>query len=197
MVSVLMIEIPVVLASASPRRQELLKELVDTFEIDSADLDEDALTVSDPWETAKGLALAKAKAVSLRHPGKLVIGGDTVVAFESEAGQFTQLAKPTDVADAQSMLGQLAGRSHVVITGLALARDGEGAADAATTQVRFRELSDAEIAKYVATGEPMDKAGAYAIQGGAAGFVVSVEGSISNVIGLALELLREMLDTVH
>lgn len=197
MVSVLMIEIPVVLASASPRRQELLKELVDTFEIDSADLDEDALTVNDPWETAKGLALAKAKAVSYRHPGKLVIGGDTVVAFESEAGQFTQLAKPTDVADAQSMLGQLAGRSHVVITGLALARDGEGAVDAATTQVRFRELSAAEIAKYVATGEPMDKAGAYAIQGGAAGFVVSVEGSISNVIGLPLELLREMLDTVH
>ena len=182
----------IVLASASPRRRELLAQLVPNFEVVVAPVDEEALTVADPWATAEGLALAKARAVAISRPDALVIGGDTVVAFEAETS-FVQLAKPRDAADAQRMLRELSGRSHVVITGVALvSADGERSF-AETTTVTFRDLSEDEIAAYVATGEPMDKAGAYAIQGDAAGFVVEVDGSWSNVVGLPVERLREAL----
>jgi len=163
------------------------------FLVEAADLDEGALTVADPWETASGLALAKARLVASRHPDALVIGGDTVVAFEFGPGRFEQLAKPRDVDDAEGMLARLSGRSHVVITGLALVGQGKEVAEADTTTVWFRDLDPEEIVAYVATGEPMDKAGAYAIQGGAAGFIEATEGSISNVIGLPLELLARLV----
>ena len=184
-----------ILASASPRRQELLRELVTEFEVVPADVDEEALTVSDPWETAESLARAKAKWVQERFPDALVIGGDTVVAIAEGAG-YRQLAKPCSFDDAVEMLRTLSGRHHLVITGICVAKAGVIQSEAATTEVTFRELSDSEIHNYVATGEPMDKAGAYAIQGGAAGFVSEVKGSHSNVVGLPLEALRDILARV-
>jgi septum formation protein len=184
--------LPVVLASASPRRQELLRQLVSCFEVIPAHVDEDALTVDDPWETAARLALAKAQTVAANRPDSLVIGSDTVVAIEEATG-FRQLAKPSDATDAVQMLTALSGRTHYVITGVALVHVQRMWVESDTTKVQFRKLTEAEVSDYVETGEPMDKAGAYAIQGGAAGFVESVEGSTSNVIGLPLELLERML----
>ncbi len=183
----------IILASASPRRQELLRQLIPQFEVVHAEVDEEALTRDDPWETAKGLALAKAESVLARHPDALVIGGDTVVAIGES---WLQLAKPSDAEDAARMLRLLSGREHVVITGLAVVGPGIRTVDAATTRVLFRAFEAAEINEYVATGEPMGKAGAYAIQGGAAGFVSAIEGSWSNVVGLPMELLERMLQAL-
>ncbi len=183
---------PVVLASASPRRRDLLRELVPEFTVDPADVDEDALTDDDPWVTAQRLAREKALAVRERHPDALVIGGDTVVALEGEAG-WSQLAKPLDEADARRMLGLLSGRTHTVITGVCLVWPGGLSAFTEATRVTFKAMSEGEIGAYVATGEPMDKAGAYGFQGGARPFVERVEGSVSNVIGLPLERLEEAL----
>lgn len=180
------------LASASPRRKELLRELVTDFEIVPSDVDEDALTVVDPRETAKLLALAKAKKVFESRPDALVIGSDTVVALPSFESTM-QLAKPKDARDAEAMLGMLSGKSHWVITGVALVGPGIERAETDETEVVFRVLTSEEIIAYVKTGEPKDKAGAYAIQGGAAGFVERTEGSISNVIGLPMELLESIL----
>lgn len=183
---------PVVLASASPRRHELLAQLVPEFQIAVADVDEADYADEDPWEAAESIASAKALEVATRYPDSLVIGGDTIVAFDV-AGLMVQLAKPVDRDDAISMLESLSGRKHVVITGVCLASPDGGSVFTATTAVTFRALNREEIERYVDTGEPMDKAGAYAIQGGAAGFVTSIEGSLSNVIGLPLEALAEAL----
>ena len=157
---------PVVLASASPRRLDLLSTLVAVAVVDAADVDEDALTVPDPWATAEGLAVAKRDVVAARHPNAVVVSGDTVVALEVD-GAWCQLAKPADAADAAAMLALLSRRDHVVITGMALCWPGGADAFTATATVRFRALGPGEITTYVATGEPMGKAGAYAIQGGA------------------------------
>jgi len=186
---------PVILASASPRRQELLRSLVAEFLVVPADLDEDALTELDPWVTAERLALAKAKWISQQYPGHLVIGGDTVVAYEDAAG-WHQLTKPTDPADAIQILTQLSGRSHVVITGLAVVYPGGEELTHDHTEVTFRPLSEPEITDYVAAGEPMDKAGAYAIQGGARDFVADTKGNISAVVGLPVEKLAEILGRI-
>ena len=163
------------------------------YKVDSADIDEDELTCDDPRSTAERLALAKADAVAVRHPNSLVIGADTVVAFLDSPPE--QLAKPLDEEHAAQMLGKLSGRTHTVFTGVALVGPDIRWVGSDETRVSFRHLTDQEIRRYVSTGEPMDKAGAYAIQGGAATFILKVEGSISNVIGLPLELLRSVLKT--
>lgn len=181
---------PIVLASGSPRRKELLARLVPTFEVLVSDVDEEALTVADPLETAERLAEAKARAVSVLRPDALVIGADTVVFLGNE-----QFAKPRDAADARRMLRALSGRIHTVATGVALAEPKRVIVFHDRTHVTFRDLTDAEIDAYVATGEPMDKAGAYAIQGGAGAFVIRREGSESNVVGLPLEALRGRLES--
>jgi septum formation protein len=178
----------VILASASPRRRELLASLFASFEVIVSDVDEEALTVSDPWETATSLAEAKAGAVARRHPDALVIGADTVVALGND-----QLAKPSSKEEAVAMLRQLSGQTHVVITGVATVLNGHLRSFSDTTHVSFRPLCEEEILRYVSSGEPMDKAGAYAIQGGAAGFVSAREGSLTNVIGLPLEALTSHL----
>lgn len=186
---------PVILASGSPRRKELLGQLIEEFEIIVPELDESTLVQSDPWGTAESLALAKASLVAKRNRNRVVIGGDTVVAIalnESES-LYRQLGKPEDRDDARRMLRQLSGRRHVVITGMAVYTPHGTEVFSETSQVAFRELADDEIDAYIATGEPMDKAGAYAIQGGAAAFVAEVEGSMSNIIGLPLEALEERL----
>lgn len=196
----------VVLASASPRRSDLLRELVEEFIVDPAHVDEDALTEPDPWVTAQRLAREKALVVFDRHPNSLVIGGDTVVAFpkdgnwdnvemplERKETSWVQLGKPENEADAKFILESLSGQKHVVVTGVCLVWPGGFAAFTETTYVTFKPMGDQEIAAYIATGEPMDKAGAYGFQGGARPFVQRVEGSVSNVIGLPLERLEETL----
>lgn len=183
---------PVVLASGSPRRQELLRGLVEEFTVDRADVDETPVPGETPWQTAERLAALKAAAVFERRPDSLVIGGDTVVAL-MERGEYALLAKPLDAEDATRMLRRLSGKDHLVITGVALQRPFSTDVFSVTTTVWFRELSDQEIADYVATGEPMDKAGAYAIQGGAKAFVERYEGSLTNVIGFPVEEIGERL----
>lgn len=195
---------PVILASGSPRRKDLLSHLIETFEVVVPDVDEDDAESLDPRELAEGLALAKAQAVFHHRPEALVIGGDTVVAVpkdicglsEKDWGPghlFDLLAKPADEDEARAMLRRLSGRTHLVVTGFALLWPGGSAAGADASYVAFRDLSDEEIAAYVATGEPMDKAGAYGIQGYARDFVSRIEGSVSNVTGLPLEKLEQAL----
>jgi septum formation protein len=185
----------VVLASASPRRRELLAQLLERFDVVPASVDEEALTDPDPWVTAQRLAREKALAVFGERGDALVIGGDTVVAIETGAG-WRQLAKPADESDAARMLRELSGRTHVVVTGVCLVWPGGMSAFTEASRVTFRELGDEEIARYVATGSPMDKAGAYGLQDASQDFVARVEGGVDNVIGLPLARLREALQSV-
>jgi septum formation protein len=179
---------PLVLASASPRRQALLAQLGIFFLVDPADVDESA----QPRESAKTyvtrLAQKKANAVSVRHPGSVVLGADTTVTLDGEL-----LGKPRDVAEAERMLSRLAGRTHLVLTAVAI----EGphpAVQTVQTEVTFARFPPEALAFYAASGEPLDKAGAYALQGLGGFLVERISGSHSNVIGLplveTLELLR-------
>jgi septum formation protein len=191
---------PIVLASGSPRRKELLGKMVGAFTVEVSDVDEEALTVKDPWETAERLASAKAKAVAdarvaRRETGTIIIGGDTVVAVPI-GGEMVQLSKPTSAEDSVRMLGLLSGRRHAVITGIAIYSPFCSLVASDTAWVTFRELSEAEIRDYVASGETMDKAGSYAIQGGAKGFVEKLEGDIETVVGFPTKVLRRMLRQV-
>lgn len=187
---------PVVLASASPRRKELLAKLIEDFIVDPADVDEDALTVAEPSVTARSLSREKAMAVFERHPESLVIGGDTVVALPSEGG-WTQLTKPLDVEDAVRILAQLAGRTHHVITGVCLRWPAGMINFTEDSEVTFRPLTETEIRDYIATGEPMDKAGAYGLQGEGRHLVEKISGSVTNVIGLPMEALEQELRKVR
>lgn len=190
------LSLPVVLASASPRRTELLRKLVPDFQVIPAHLDEDALTDPDPWVTAQRLAREKCLAIAGDHPGALVIGGDTVVALPNEDG-WEQLTKPTDVEDAVRILTRLQNNTHTVITGVCLRWPGGLSAFTDESKVTFRSVSESEIRAYIATGEPMDKAGAYGLQGEAKDFIAKVEGSITNVIGLPMEKLQEALKAIR
>lgn len=164
-----------VLASASPRRAELLGRLGLDFEVRPAEIDESVLVGESAVAYVGRLSAAKAAAVA--RPGELVIGADTIVALDGEI-----FGKPTDHADATRMLERLSGSSHHVHTGVTV-----GARSfVVSTAVRFAQLSAAEIAWYVGTGEPFGKAGAYAVQGAGGAFVQSIDGSFSNVIGLPL-----------
>lgn len=185
----------VVLASASPRRHELLKQVVAEFEIEPADIDEDGLTVTDPYETAMRLAEAKARHVAKNHPGKIVIGSDTVVALRID-NKWVQYSKPTSHANAIEILSQLSGKTHSVITGVSVVRDEKVETSFAETQVTFHSVSPAQIQEYVQTGEPMDKAGAYGAQGMGAFLVEKLEGSFDTVVGLPVSLVREMISKV-
>jgi septum formation protein len=179
-----------VLASASPRRRELLAELVEAFEVRPAEADERPLPGEKPEAMVIRLALAKARAIA--GDGELTLGADTVVALGDEI-----FGKPADAAEASAMLARLSGRTHEVWTGVALVAKEESAlrerACAERSRVVFRPITPEEIAAYVASGEPLDRAGAYAIQGGAAPFVETLEGSWSNVVGLPVERVRELL----
>jgi len=180
----------VILASASPRRAELLARVAYPFDVLPAAIDESRLPGENPRAHVRRLAREKALRVSSDAPDAWVLGADTIVVRDDEV-----LGKPADERDAARMLASLSGRRHEVLTALAWARGGEVADDALScSEVRFRELGDGEIAAYVATGEPRDKAGAYAIQGGAARFVCDVRGSVTGVIGLPLEDLRALAE---
>jgi septum formation protein len=164
-----------VLASGSPRRRELLEGLGVRFKVRPVDLDESPLPSEAPRDYV--LRLAVEKAAARVEPGELVLAADTTVVVDGEI-----LGKPRDDDDARRMLRLLAGREHAVLTGIALGK----VAEVDETLVRFAPLSEAEIDWYVSTGEPRDKAGAYAIQGLGSLFVEAVEGSYSNVVGLPI-----------
>ena len=176
-----------VLASRSPRRSELLRAAGIPFTVTPADVDETPLAGEDAAAYALRIAEAKAAAIAAA-PGDVVLGADTVVVID---GQL--LGKPADDADAERMLRLLSGRRHEVITGVCICRRGEMVRDAAVTKVWFAPLSDAEIRDYIASGEPMDKAGAYAIQGLASKFIPRVDGSYANVVGLPVDLVYRYL----
>ena len=178
----------VILASASPRRAEILARCTYPFAVIPAEIDESRRAGEDPESYVRRLAREKATHVSRLHRDAWVLGADTIVAQDDEI-----FGKPADDGDAARMLARLSAAPNRVLTGLAWARDGAPVANAMSrSEVRFRRLSDAEIADYVAGGEPRDKAGAYAIQGGAARFVTAVSGSVTGVIGLPLEELARL-----
>lgn len=177
---------PIVLASASPRRQELLGFYGIPFEVIPSGADEDA--TGDGKAQVRELARRKCLDVASRCPGRLVLAADTLVCVEDQV-----LGKPHNEEDALRMLRLLSGRSHQVHTGVCIAcPDGTLLDRVATTQVTFLAVEDELLRRYITTGEPMDKAGAYAIQGRAGAFISSIEGSPTNVIGLPLEVLTEL-----
>jgi septum formation protein len=179
----------VVLASQSPRRRELLRLIGIAHDVVPAHLDESLLPGEEPVAHAERLARAKAAAVAARHPHAAVIGADTVVVLDGYI-----LGKPADRAEAARTLRRLSGRTHTVHTAVAVARDGQVESGVESVEVTFRPLSDAQIAAYVATGEPMDKAGAYGIQGYGAVIVERVHGDFFAVMGLALGRLVGLLE---
>jgi len=173
-----------VLASASPRRAEIMRNAGIPFVVRPADVDESALPGEAPDDYVVRLAERKARAVEARSD-ELVLGADTTVVVGGE-----MLAKPADTADARRMLGLLAGRPHYVLTGICFKRGERVVRDRASTQVWFAPLSPDEISDYVASGEPMDKAGGYAIQGLASKFIYRIEGCYFNVVGLPVALVH-------
>lgn len=178
--------VPFILASGSPRRRELLAYLGIPFEVIPGNAAE--LTQGKPEELVCANARAKALAVSIHQTDALVLGADTIVCLDDKI-----LGKPRDAEDARQMLRSLSGQWHVVYTGVCLARGEETATCCEATRVLFARMSEQDIEQYVQTGEPMDKAGAYAIQGIGGQFIEKIEGSPSNVIGLPLTLVRRML----
>jgi septum formation protein len=193
-----------ILASSSPRRQELLREIGIPFQVHAANINEDQKPEEAPIAYALRLAREKAEAVAAGYPQSYVLGADTIVVLQGEV-----LGKPIDHADAVRMLRLLSGHAHEVTTAVSLIAPSALAPStpaasavapgtlaetrASTTKVYFREIAEAEIQQYVAGGEPMDKAGAYAIQGGASRWTDRIEGEYSNVVGLPLSLVTEML----
>ncbi len=179
---------PLVLASASPRRVELLRATGLTVDVHPVEIDETPLEGEPGAATALRLARLKAAAAAARLPGRAVLGADTVVVADG-----LTLGKPSGPAEARAMLARLSGRWHEVVTGVALiVPGGRELFEAATTRVLFAALDAAEIDAYAAGPEPLDKAGAYAVQGAAAWFVEALEGSASNVIGLPLATVRRL-----
>jgi septum formation protein len=180
---------PIILASASPRRAELLRAAGVEFVVRVADVDETPLHGEQPQPYVLRLARAKAAAVARRsEAGAVVLGADTTVVFGSEI-----LGKPADDEDARRMLRKLGGAWHEVITGVCLARGTREVTAAEVTRVKFAPLSESEIEWYVSTGEPKDKAGAYAIQGYGSRFVERIEGNYANVVGLPVQAVYQML----
>ncbi len=184
---------PLVLASGSPRRREQLKRIGLTFDVDPPWAPEQGWDGSEaPTSFARRTAMAKAAEVARRRHGSLVVAADTIVVLGDEV-----LGKPVDAADARSILGRLSGCVHEVHTGVAVASgDGRRASGVEVTLVHFRELDSGEIYDYVATGEPLDKAGAYGIQAFGATLVRRVEGCYFNVMGLPIVRLLSLLAEV-
>lgn len=177
-----------VLASASPRRRELMGMITGAFECDCADVDESCVKADRPDALVEALAEKKAAPVLERRPLDVIIGADTVVVLDGEI-----LGKPVDEADARRMLRLLSGRTHDVWTGVCILSAGIREVFSVRTGVEFLPLSDAEIEEYIKSGDPMDKAGAYGIQGGAALFVAGISGDYYNVMGLPVSRLYKRL----
>lgn len=179
----------VILASSSPRRRELLTLIGISHEVRPADINESILPGEIPVEHAERLARAKALTIAERNPSAVVIGSDTIVVIDGEI-----LGKPVDEGDAHRMLRMLSGREHTVVTSVAVALKGEVVSSVEKVQVTFREISDSEILDYIATREPMDKAGSYGIQGFGATIIRKVDGDFFAVMGLSLVRLVDLLE---
>jgi septum formation protein len=184
-----------ILASASPRRHELLSQAGLTFTVAAADINEDLLPNEAAAAYVQRLAEEKAQAIWNAHRSSdapenplIVLGADTCVVCDGHI-----LGKPTNTTDARRMLELLRGRTHAVLTGLAAVTAGKTARDVEITQVTFNQINDAEIAQYIASGEPLDKAGAYAIQGYAARWIPRIEGCYFNVVGLPIARTMALL----
>ncbi len=178
---------PLILASRSPRRIEAIRKLTPNFKVVPSTVAETLQDGLTPRENALALAREKATDVARSHPGHPVLGADTLVVLEDKI-----IGKPKDTGDASRILKMLSGRRHQVITGVVVVH-GSVYEDTSVSTVHIRPLNDAEISRYIATGEPMDKAGAYAIQGRAAAFVESYEGSYSNIVGFPIDTVKALL----
>jgi len=172
---------PVILASQSPRRRDLLTLIGIPHAVQPADIDETVHPDEAPVPHCERLARTKAEALAVQHPHAVVIGSDTIVVIDGDI-----LGKPTDAADAEAILARLSGRTHTVFTAVAVAYGGETRSSVEMVSVTFRDMDAARIAAYVATGEPMDKAGAYGIQGYGATNVERIDGDYFAVMGLPL-----------
>ena len=180
-----------ILASASPRRRELLTTLDLSFSVMPAHIDERHHAAEPPASYVARLAREKAAQLAEPYPSAWVLGADTVVVLDQRI-----LGKPADAAEARAMLSSLSGREHTVMTGVAVVHRGRGVivqCDVVSTRVRFRPLQAAAIEAYIATGEPFDKAGAYAVQGAGGQFVAALEGCYNNVVGLPLQRTTALL----
>lgn len=179
-----------ILASASPRRKELLRLITDDFKVVTADVDETVPDDIDIFEAPCYLALKKAKAVFENNKNSVIIGADTAVFLGVK-----MLGKPESEENAEKMLSSLSGKEHLVITGCAVISEREIKTFSVKTYVKFKSLTKKEIKDYIATGEPMDKAGAYGIQGKGALFVEKINGDYYNVVGLPVEKLNIVLNS--
>jgi septum formation protein len=180
-----------ILASASPRRVELLRDAGYAFDVEPAHVDETEVAGELPRAYVLRVAALKARTIAARHPEDIVLAADTTVVVDGG-----MLGKPRDDEDARRMLGLLSGRAHDVLTGMVVVSAGRESSAVVETCVRFRSLTPAEVDWYIASGEPHDKAGAYGVQGLASRFVESVEGSYSNVVGLPVGAVRTLLEAV-
>jgi septum formation protein len=177
-----------VLASSSPRRADLLRAAGIPFELFPVDVDEQFRLGEKPEHAVARLAEAKATVAASSHPDAIVLGADTTVVIGGKA-----LAKPADAEDAARMLRLLSGRHHEVLTGVCVWHQGRRLVHVEPTRVRMAKLGESEIEWYVATGEPFDKAGGYAVQGLASRFIEGIDGSYSNVVGLPISSVYELL----
>ena len=182
------VERPIVLASGSPRRRQLLEMVRIPFRVIAPDVDEHVLPAEGPDHYVTRLSRAKAVAVAPRAPGELILAADTTVVLDGEI-----FGKPQSPAEAVAMLTRLQGHTHEVMTGVAVLRDGNVAQALDISRVTFRPMDRAGLESYVATGEPLDKAGAYAIQGLGALLIARVDGDVTGVMGLPLGLVVDLL----
>jgi len=178
-----------ILASSSPRRRELLTQIGVRFRIQEADIDETPLAEEPAVAYVERMALEKARKVAEEHPQEVVLGSDTSVIFAGEI-----LGKPVNNREAEETLQRLSGQTHQVLSAVAVVKGNREKVISVATEVTFRSLSDEEIARYVATGEPADKAGSYGIQGMGAILVAGISGSYSNVVGLPLTETAALLN---
>ena len=176
----------IILASKSPRRQELLKFITQDFTVKTAEVDETLPEKISPADAV--LYLSKIKAEPFKNENDIVIGADTVVAIDGKI-----LGKPSDKADARDMLRLLSGKTHSVFTGVTVFKGNDSKSFFSETKVTFFELSESEIENYISTGEPLDKAGAYGIQGFGSLLVEKIEGDYFNVVGLPVSKLNRLL----
>ncbi len=180
----------IILASASPRRQELLKQITDDFTVNVSSVEEVVPEGIPSDEVPQFLAMLKAKDVGTQFPDNLVIGADTCVLSDGKI-----LGKPTDQKDAFKMLSGLSGKNHTVITGCALVKGDKSISFSVSTEVEFFPLTDVEIKEYIKTNEPFDKAGGYGIQGKGSLFVKKINGDYFNVVGLPIAQLKRVMDS--
>ena len=184
-----MITLPtLVLASGSPRRSEIMNSVGWTFTKDVPDIDESELDGENPEAYVQRLAKEKAEAVAPSHPGEIILAADTTVVIDGHI-----IGKPTDVDDARRMIRMLSGNWHEVLTGIAVMKDSRVDVGLQRTRVKFAAMNDAEIEFLVEKGDPLDKAGAYAVQAQAAVFIEGIEGDYWNVVGLPISLVYRMI----